>query len=77
MRLAPFGDSAAVAGTRRSRRRIRTEVDEPGLRASIAADVDLVVSTGGSASSTQHVSVRQGRSARTSPEDSTHFEEQP
>ena len=52
-------------------------VDEPGLHLSLAADVHLVVSNGGPASSAQHVSVRQGRSARTAPDDSTDAEEQP
>lgn len=62
---------------RRTERRLRTVVDECGVRAAIAADVNVVVSTGSATSSTQHVSVRQGRSARTSPEDSTHSEEHP
>jgi hypothetical protein len=66
----------AVADGRHSQRQVRAEVDEPGLHVSLAADVNLVVSAPGSASSTQHVSVRQGRSARTSAEDST-YEEQP
>ena len=61
----------------RTTRRIREVVERPGLRASIAADLDIVVSTGGSASSTQSTTVRQGRSARTRPEPSTDPEEQP
>jgi hypothetical protein len=65
-----------VGGTRRTTRRVREEIDEPALRASIAADVDLVVSTGGTASATSHVTARQGRSARTRPDDSTDPEEQ-
>jgi hypothetical protein len=55
---------------------VRTVVDEPGLRAEIAADVNLVVSSGGAASGAQSVHVRQGRSARARPEDSTENEEQ-
>ena len=62
---------------RRTRRRLRTVVDEAGVRAVIATDVNVVVSNGSTVSSTQHVSVRQGRSARTRPEDSTDSEEHP
>ena len=52
----------------RTSRRIRKEIDRPGLRASIAADLNAAVSTGkGSATSRQHVNVRQGRSDRTGP----------
>jgi hypothetical protein len=54
---------------RRISRRIRREIDEPGLKASLAADVNIVTSgsTGKSAVSRQEVHVRQGRSARTDP----------
>ena len=62
---------------RRTRRRLRTVVDEAGVRAVLDADLNVVVSTGSSASSTQHVAVRQGRSTWTGPEDSTDSEEQP
>jgi hypothetical protein len=51
-------------------------VDEPGVRAAVVADVHVVVAAGSSASSTQHVSVRQGRSDRTRPEDTNDREEQ-
>jgi hypothetical protein len=55
---------------------VRTVVDEPGLRASLAADVNLVVSTGSTASGAQSVHVRQDGSTRARPEDSTDDEEQ-
>ena len=52
----------------RTSRRIREEIDRPGLRASIAADLNTVVSTGnGSATSRQQVNIRQARSDRTAP----------
>lgn len=52
----------------RVRRRIRSVVDEPGLRASIAADLNLIVSSGnGAGSSQQHVRIRQARSTRPAP----------
>ena len=45
---------------------IQQEIDQSGLRASIAADLNAVVSGGGdSLSSGQQVHVRQGRSDRT------------
>lgn len=50
---------------RKLSRRIRHEIREPGLRASIAADVDVVLSLGDAGGQAiQHVQVRQGRSAR-------------
>lgn len=53
---------------RHVRRHIRSDIDEPGLRASIAADLNLVVSSGnGAAPSQQHVRIRQVRSNRTAP----------
>ena len=50
-------------------RRIRREIDEPGLKASLAADVNIATSgsSGEPAVSRQEVHVRQGRSARTDP----------
>lgn len=63
----------------RTSRRIRHEIDEPGLRASIVADVNVVTdvnvvrknaatsSSGGGESTRQVVSIRQGRSARSAP----------
>ena len=46
-------------------RRIRRRIDRDGLSADIAADVNVVVSTGGgTATSTQHTTIRQGRSSR-------------
>lgn len=66
---AKAGQIAAVGETRRTSKRIRKEIDEPGLRVSLAADVNAVVSTGtASSSATQHVRVRQGRSARSEPD---------
>jgi hypothetical protein len=53
-------------GNGRVSRRIRQEINGSGLRASIAADLNAVVSGGGdSLSSRQQVHVRQGRSTRT------------
>jgi hypothetical protein len=53
---------------RRVSRRIRREIDEPGLKLNVAADVNIVTSGSAGATSTrQHVHVRQGRSARTGP----------
>jgi hypothetical protein len=48
-------------------RRIRREIDEPGLKASLAADVNIATSgsTGEPAVARQEVHIRQGRSART------------
>jgi hypothetical protein len=55
-----------VSGKDRGSSEIRQEIDERGLRASIAADVNAVVAGGGaSLSSGQRVHVRQGRSVRT------------
>jgi hypothetical protein len=55
-----------VTPPRQYARRIRAAVDEPGLRASVAADVNAVVSTGsGTGAATQQVRVRQGRSTGT------------
>jgi len=46
-------------------RRIRRRIDRDGLSASIAADVNIAVSTGGgTASVTQDAPIRQGRSHR-------------
>src|SRR5215211_6968128 len=62
------GDGSGADDVHRTSRRIRKEIDRPGLRASIAADVSTVVSTGsGSATSRQQVNVRQGRSDGTGP----------
>ena len=54
---------------RRISRRIRREIDEPGLKASLAADINIATSgsTGEPAVSRQEVHVQQGRSARTDP----------
>jgi len=57
-----------MSGKSRGSREIRREIDERGLRASIAAEVNAVVAGGGgSVSSGQRVHVRQGRSLRTGP----------
>ena len=45
--------------------RYHREIDEPGLRASIVAEVTAAVSGGGAASSARGVHVSQRRSART------------
>jgi len=52
------------------RRRIRRRIQRDGMKADIAADVNVVVSTGGGGAATarQVTSIRQGRSARTSPD---------
>jgi len=44
--------------------RFREEIDEPGLRASIVADVNAAVSFGGGVSRAPRVRVRQRRSVR-------------
>jgi hypothetical protein len=54
-------------GTRRTHHRVRREVDEPGVRASVAADVNIVTSSGGAASSRQNAHVRQVRSTGSAP----------
>jgi hypothetical protein len=60
------GSALSMDASRNFTRRIRHEIDEPGVKASIAADVNVVVSTGSAGgNATQHVHVRQGRSART------------
>jgi len=57
-----------MSGKSRGSREIRRGIDERGLRASIAAEVNAVVAGGGgSVSSGQRVHVRQGRSVRTGP----------
>jgi hypothetical protein len=57
-----------MSGNDRVSRGIHQQVDERGLRASIAVDVNAVVAGGGgSLSSGQRVHVRQGRSVRTGP----------
>jgi hypothetical protein len=46
-------------------RRIRRRIDEAGLSADIAADVNIVVNSGdGRATVQQHAPIRQGRSTR-------------
>lgn len=66
---AVLGIPHPVTEAKRISRRIRKQIDEPGLRASIVADVNAVVSTGtASSSSSQHVRVRQGRSSRAGTE---------
>ena len=45
-------------------RRIRRRIDESGLSADVAADVNIVVNTGGAASAHQHAPITQGRSSR-------------
>jgi hypothetical protein len=46
-------------------RRIRRRIDEPGLSADVAADVNIVVSSGsGTASAQQNAPISQGRSSR-------------
>ncbi|MEX2292075.1 MAG: hypothetical protein WD794_17325 [Mycobacteriales bacterium] len=63
-----------MSESRRIIRRIRKEIDEPGLRASVAADVNIAIATGASAGSTTSssthstVHVQQGRSARAAPD---------
>ncbi len=50
----------------RSTRSIRKDVTSPALRLHLSAEISTVVSTGQTpAPATQHVHVRQGRSART------------
>ena len=57
-----------MSGNDRVSRGIHQEIDERGLRASIAVEVNAVVAGGGgSLSSGQRVHVRQGRSVRTGP----------
>jgi hypothetical protein len=46
-------------------RRIRRRIDASGLSADVAADVNIVVSSGdGTASAHQHAPITQGRSSR-------------
>ena len=46
-------------------RRIRRRIDQAGLSADVAADVNIVVSSGGgTATATQHAPITQGRSSR-------------
>lgn len=53
-----------VNGEGRRSWRFRSEIDEPGLRASIVADVTADVSVGANDSAAQRVPVRQRRSVR-------------
>jgi hypothetical protein len=70
------GEGSGADDVHRTSRKIRKEIDRPGLRASIAADLNTVVATGNaSATSRQQVHVRQGRSDRTGP--SSHEREDP
>ncbi len=60
-----------MAGIHHRRERIRQEIDQPGLRASIAADLNVVTSvSGGSANAEQRVVIKQRR-GDTSPPPST------
>ena len=54
--------------TRRFTRRLRKVIDEPGLQAAIAADLNIVTSSGGGSEGTQRVDVQQRRSDRTAAE---------
>lgn len=59
------------------RKRIRKRIEQDGLNADIAADVNIVVSTGGgTATARQDAPIHQGRSARTAP-DAADQKEQP
>lgn len=63
-----MSEESRTGRVRRTSRRIREQIHEPGVRASVAADVNTVVSTGAPpAAARQQVNVRQGRSARTDP----------
>jgi hypothetical protein len=67
VRLRPIdgGITALVIDPIDIQRRIRRSIDKDGLRADIAADVNVIVSTGGgSATARQDAPIRQGRSAR-------------
>ena len=58
-------------------RRIRRRIDRDGLSADIAADVNVVVSTGGgTATARQHNPIRQGKASRATP-DAPDAKEQP
>src|SRR4051812_43383197 len=75
-RFVPAGEVAArlvgdhfwVADPIEIQRRIRRRIDEAGLSADVAADVNIVVNSGGgtasTASSVQHAPIHQGRSSR-------------
>jgi len=59
------GQRVGVTPPRHISRRIRDVIDERGLRAAIAADVNVVVSTGSdTGAATQQVRVRQSRSTQ-------------
>ena len=60
------------------RKRIRKRIERDGLNADIAADVNIVVSTGGGrATARQDAPIHQGRSPRTSRPDAADQKEQP
>lgn len=61
-----------VNGDSRGSWRFRNKIDEPGVRASIAADITIAVCVAGDASATQRIQVRQRRSVRN---DGFHHEE--
>ena len=62
------GDDPGVVDPIEIQRRIRRRIDESGLSADIAADVNIVVNNGGDTTSTahatQHAPIHQGRSSR-------------
>jgi hypothetical protein len=58
-------------------RRIRRRIDESGLSADVAADVNIVISSGdATATATQHAPISQGRSVRAARA-APHAKEQP
>jgi hypothetical protein len=70
------GDHFYVVDPIEIQRRIRRRIDQDGLSADIAADVNIAVSTGGLASVRQDAPIRQGRSDRAA-RDAPDAKEQP
>jgi hypothetical protein len=71
------GDHCVVTDPIEISRRIRRRIDRDGLSASIAADLNVAISTGGgSATVRQDTPIRQGRSTRAGS-DAPDPEEQP
>lgn len=67
--LADRGTRPVMADPIKISRRIRRRIDQGGLHANIAADVNIAVSTGGgTATVRQDAPIRQGRSRRTASE---------
>lgn len=75
--LTGWGRHRAVNDSSRFTRRIRKDVDENGVRASLATDIDVVICLGGASSARSTVRVKQDKTARAAPKPPTDPKETP